>query len=43
MWEILTGITILSLGVTAGLCYFYWRSHCQGLQLRKQVKKSQSY
>ncbi|CCH96740.1 hypothetical protein MICAB_2550008 [Microcystis aeruginosa PCC 9717] len=39
MWEILTGITILSLGVTAGLCYFYWRSQFQSLKLRKQLKK----
>ncbi|MDJ0549944.1 MULTISPECIES: hypothetical protein [unclassified Microcystis] len=39
MWEIPTGITILSLGVTAGLCYFYLRSQFQGLKLRKQVKK----
>lgn len=42
MSGILAGITILSLGVTGGVSYLYWRSHSELLKLRKQLKKNQS-
>jgi signal transduction histidine kinase/DNA-binding response OmpR family regulator len=42
MSRILGVITIVSVGATFGVSYFYWRSHSELLKLRKQLKKNQS-